>query len=174
MIRPSLDRAFRPTPALVPRSSFAQSVRAAAFGALAAVVCGCLSGCSSFERAWKKAAGAPVSQNGIAGRWTGRWESEENHHGGALRCIVTEQTNGVQLARFHARYKRLFNLTFGYTVPLETVRAGDGMDFHGVASLGWYAGGLYHYEGRANATNFFSTYSCKYDHGTFRMERPVK
>ena len=35
------------------------------------------------------------------------------------------------------------------------------------------AGGLYTYKGRATATNFFSTYSCKYDHGIFEMTRPT-
>ena len=39
-------------------------------------------------------------------------------------------------------------------------------------NLGWLAGGVYHYEGRADATNFFSTYTSKYDHGTFQMTRP--
>ena len=38
--------------------------------------------------------------------------------------------------------------------------------------LGFLAGGVYHYEGHADATNYFSTYSCKYDHGTFQMSRP--
>ncbi len=34
------------------------------------------------------------------------------------------------------------------------------------------SGGVYHYDGDATPTNFFSTYKSKYDHGTFQMTRP--
>jgi hypothetical protein len=63
-------------------------------------------------------------------------------------------------------------LSFGYTVPLQVEPATNGFKFSGQANLHWYAGGIYKYEGHADATNFFSTYSCKYDHGTFQMTRP--
>jgi hypothetical protein len=43
--------------------------------------------------------------------------------------------------------------------------------FHGEADLGW-AGGVYSYDGEANATNFFSLYRSEKDHGQFRMQRP--
>jgi len=31
---------------------------------------------------------------------------------------------------------------------------------------------VYHYDGHADTTNFFATYTSKYDHGTFQMVRP--
>ena len=129
-------------------------------------------GCSSFQREWERAATA-VPAPGIAGRWAGSWESDGNHHGGELRCLITALANDQYSARFHARYKRVFNLTFGYTVVLNAQPGTNGIDFQGSANLGWYAGGTYQYNGHATATNFHSTYSCKYDHGTFLMTRPA-
>jgi hypothetical protein len=146
-----------------------------ALRALLALLLGAtVTGCSSFQREWERAAatGPANLPKGMTGRWAGQWESDKNHHRGELRCIVTEMTNGLYSARFHARYKRVFNLTFGYTVVLEARARDDGFDFHGTANLGWYAGGTYEYKGFATATNFHSSYSCKYDHGLFQMTRP--
>jgi hypothetical protein len=61
--------------------------------------------------------------------------------------------------------------TASYTVPLSVEPQDSGSRFRGEADLGWLAGGVYRYEGHATATNFFSTYECKYDGGTFRMTR---
>lgn len=135
-----------------------------------------LTGCSTFQRDWERAgqAGQRPAPGGIEGRWEGSWRSDKNGHNGALRCVVTRLTNDVYSARFHAKYKRLCNLTFGYTVRLETATANDRTTFRGEADLGWYAGGVYRYEGHSIATNFFSTYSCKYDYGTFQMTRPAE
>jgi hypothetical protein len=131
-------------------------------------------GCSSFERAWQAAEPSPFDTNSMAGRWEGTWRSEVNGHHDRLRCLMTPSTNGVYAARFHAHYKRGIRFTYSYTVPL-TVTNGpspDTFQFHGAASLGWYAGGTYSYAGVASPTNFFSTYESKYDHGTFEMTRP--
>lgn len=141
-------------------------------GLLAALLAQLGAGCSSFNRAWDKAAALDRSAAGIEGRWVGHWESDKNGHTGALRCIVTHQSNEVYSARFHAKYKRLFNLSFGYRALLEAKSDGTVASFKGEADLGWYAGGVYRYEGHAGGTNFFSTYSCKYDHGKFIMTRP--
>jgi hypothetical protein len=126
-----------------------------------------LAGCSSFQREWKKSAERPLA--GFEGRWDGRWESAKNHHSGRLRCIITRQTNEVFAARFHAKYLGI--LSFGYTATLETKPGMHPFNFSGSADLGSFAGGIYHYEGHATQTNFFSTYSSKDDHGTFSMER---
>ena len=40
------------------------------------------------------------------------------------------------------------------------------------ADLGKLAGGVYYYEGRANATNLVSTYRSMKDHGRFELARP--
>jgi len=126
------------------------------------------SGCSSFNREWKK-----VSQNHnpgsrLEGRWEGKWISDVNHHHGRLRCIASKDGD-VYRARFHAKYLKI--LSFGYTIPLKAEAANNGYKFRGDADLGSFAGGVYHYEGHADATNFFSTYASKYDHGTFQMQR---
>ena len=43
--------------------------------------------------------------------------------------------------------------------------------FSGAEDLG-KAYGVYRYEGKATATNFYSTYKASFDHGTFQMTRP--
>ena len=107
------------------------------------------------------------ASSGLEGRWEGNWISEVNHHHGKLRCIVTKDGEVYQ-ARFHAKYLKI--LSFGYTVELRAERKDNAYKFSGEADLG-VMGGIYHYEGHADATNFFSTYSSKYDHGTFQMQR---
>lgn len=135
-----------------------------------------LAGCTSFDRDWRRAAATPPGGGRLEGRWEGEWESDVNHHRGALRCIVTPLSNEVYSARFHAKYRRLVNLTFSYTARLEARPEArpeaERVTFSGEADLGWYAGGLYRYQGHATATNFQSTYSSRYDHGTFRLSRP--
>ena len=126
------------------------------------------SGCS-FDRAWKVAATTPVPANDIQGRWQGTWVSEANAHTGKLRCLVTRLEDGKYQARYHAKYRKI--LGFGYTAALDTTQTNGSFKFTGEADLGW-AGGVYHYEGKANATNFYSTYQSKYDHGMFQMSRP--
>jgi hypothetical protein len=129
-----------------------------------------LCGCSTFNYEWRQAAKHPIAHDELSGRWDGRWVSEVNGHNGKLRCLISPPTNGQYRARFHATYLRV--LTFGYTVPLQAQKAGTEFQFQGSADLGRMAGGVYKYEGRAGGTNFFSTYSSKYDHGTFQMARP--
>lgn len=127
-------------------------------------------GCTSFNHDWKKAAAMSPPQGSMEGRWQGVWLSDVNHHTGELRCVITKREDGMYRARFHAKYNKV--LTFGYTVLLKVEPEANGSHFSGEANLGWYAGGVYHYDGHAETTNFFSTYSCKYDHGTFKMQRP--
>jgi hypothetical protein len=130
------------------------------------------SGCSTFNHAWTKAAKEPVvTTNTLLGCWEGTWLSDANGHNGNLRCIVTLKDDGTYNARFHAIYKKV--LGFGYTVPLKAAATNGVFEFNGEADLGWWAGGVYHYEGHAQDTNFFSTYRCKYDHGVFQMTRPA-
>jgi len=132
-----------------------------------------LSGCSTFEQDWRAARLIPRLEDDVAGRWEGTWRSEANGHNDQLRAIITKGSNDVYLTRFHARYKKgIFRFSFGYSVPLQVRQTNDTYQFHGEADLGWLAGGLYRYEGSATGTNFFSTYHCKYDHGTFQMRRP--
>lgn len=127
-------------------------------------------GCASFSHAWARAAEQPVPPHSLLGCWEGTWLSDANGHNGSLRCVVTQRKEGTYQARFHAIYRKV--LGFGYTVPLEVSETNGAFQFSGQANLGWWAGGVYHYEGQAQGTNFFSNYRCKYDHGTFQMTRP--
>lgn len=132
------------------------------------------SGCSSFNDDWKQAARQPASSGDLQGRWQGVWASDVTGHTDQLRCIVTKKDDGTCQAKFHAKYHQV--LSFGYTVPLKvqpSAVAGT-FQFSGAADLGWLAGGEYHYDGEADSTNFFSTYRCKYDHGTFQMTRVAR
>lgn len=84
-------------------------------------------------------------------------------------------TNGLYSARFHAKYRKgILRFTFGYTVPLTVREKEDAFQFEGESNLGWYAGGIYRYEGTVTGTNFFATYDSKYDRGIFRMTRPMQ
>jgi len=127
------------------------------------------SGCRSFDKAWKTTE-EPIAKPSILGPWNGTWTSLVNGHNGALRCVVTQDKNGNFIARFHAVYQKV--LRFGYTVPLQVTETNGAFEFRGEANLGWWAGGVYQYEGYTSETNFLSTYSCHYDHGTFQMTRP--
>ena len=152
-------------PGLLPRTWIAAACFFAVF---------LITGCSSFNRAWKKSAAIPPEANSLAGRWEGTWLSNVNGHNDQLRCLMSPVTNGIYSARFHAKYRRgILRFTFGYTAEL-TVREEEGtFQFQGESNLGWYAGGVYRYAGTASGTNFFSTYDSKYDRGFFRMTRPA-
>ena len=129
-----------------------------------------LGGCSSFNRDWKKGVSNPVQPASVAGAWDGSWLSDHNGHTGRLQCLLAENPDGTCQARFRAVYAKVIRV--GYTANFRMERATDGETrFKGSADLGWLRGGSYGYEGRIWSTNFFSTYTNKYDFGTFKMHR---
>lgn len=135
----------------------------------------CLSmfaGCSSFDKRWNETASIAVPADSIEGRWEGVWLSKVNGHTGPLRCIITKKGEHQHQAEFHAKYKRLITLSFGYTVLLKVERHGDEFRFEGEADLGWLAGGVYKYAGKATLSFLDCTYRSKRDQGTFEMRRP--
>ncbi len=141
-----------------------------AWGLLTTVIVAILgSGCSSFNRDWNRAAKQATQEDSIAGRWEGRWISDVNHHNGNLKCLMTVTNDSACVARFRATYKHVFH--FSYAVPMNLQKHFDGWEFDGQENLGALAGGVYYYEGRANTTNFYSTYRSKYDHGIFELRR---
>jgi hypothetical protein len=129
-------------------------------------------GCTTFNHEWADSAKASVPRDGLLGRWEGTWSSEVNGHTGSLRCLVSRKVDGTYKARFHAIYQKV--LGFGYTVSLNVKESNGVFHFRGQANLGWWAGGLYQYEGHAAESSFVSTYRCKYDHGTFQMSKPAQ
>ena len=145
---------------------FGRGASMCSFIALALLLCGC----SSFNREWRRAGRQPAPQDSICGRWEGRWLSDANAHSGALRCIVTAETNGIYAARFRATYMK--TLSFSYTVRLQVEQRDGNWHFLGEEDLGAIAGGVYSYVGSATPTNFQSTYDSKYDRGIFEMRRP--
>ena len=126
-------------------------------------------GCKSYNKQWKEAAAFAPSEDTFEGRWEGSWLSEHNGHSGRLRCLVSKRGDDSYEANFQAKYRKV--LTFHYPVTLHTTRDGTNIAFLGEADLGWLAGGLYYYAGRADATNFFSTYSNRFDYGTFNLRK---
>ncbi len=83
---------------------------------------------------------------------------------------MSKESDSLYRARFRATWGGLFHYT--YTAQLELQPHDIGWEFNGEADLGKFAGGVYYYEGRATATNLFSTYRSKRDRGTFDLERP--
>ena len=131
----------------------------------------CLAGCSTFQSDWKSATAQPAPAVDMTGPWEGQWKSDVNGHEGRLRCLVSRNDDQTYEARFHAKYRRI--LGFKYTVNLSVESDRDQqVVFEGEADLGWYAGGLYRYDGHADPTAFFSTYKSKADAGVFKMNRP--
>jgi len=124
-------------------------------------------GCKSYNRQWKEAAAWAAPKDTFEGRWEGSWISDHNGHSGRLRCIVSRKGDGNYEANFQAKYRKV--LTFHYPVTLRTTRDGTNVVFVGEADLGWWAGGVYHYAGRADTTSFFSTYSNRFDYGIFSL-----
>ena len=128
-------------------------------------------GCSTFNSDWKRESATRAPAHDIEGRWEGSWLSDRNGHHGRLRCLVNRLDDGSYRARFKATYWKIFR--FGYSVNLLVTREETGpFKFQGESDLGWWGGGVYHYDGRATPGDFDSTYRSKYDHGTFRMARP--
>lgn len=107
---------------------------------------------------------------GIEGRWDGKWKSGEGGHSGRLRCILSRKEGDSYLAQFRARFGKVFD--YEYAVPLKVEERDGTYRIQGEANLHWYAGGVYHYDGQATATNFSSTYRSKSYEGTFEMSRP--
>jgi hypothetical protein len=141
-----------------------------------ALVC---SGCSTFNYEWRQAAKEPAPTNDITGRWEGRWVSKSSGHTERLRALIAQADKNHYDVKFHAAYKfetlKFITAHFGYTVRMETVPdTNDLIAFRGSEDLGKLAGGVYTYEGHADAMNFFSTYKSKYDRGVFEMKRPAE
>jgi hypothetical protein len=138
----------------------------------------CVCGCSTFNYEWRKAAKKPIPTNEISGPWEGRWISRASGHNDELRALISPVDTNHYDVKFHAAYKsetfKFITVHFGYTVRMETRIATNGLAFHGSEDLGALAGGVYTYDGRADATNFFSTYKSKHDRGTFDMHRPAR
>lgn len=129
-----------------------------------------LSGCSSFNREWKTVVAEPHSTVDISGPWEGRWLSDKNGHTGRLRGVFRKTGADAYDAHFHATFWKIFRAT--YRVPLKYEESNGLFTLSGKSDLGLLSGGVYTYEAEATPNRFFSTYKCRFDHGTFEMQRP--
>ena len=129
------------------------------------------SGCSTFNHDWKVAAQNAQPVHDITGAWDGSWLSDVNGHHGRLRSLMAANGPADYTARFKARFWKIF--TAGYTVRLQARHeTNQPWQLEGEENLGKLAGGWYHYSAVATPEMFRSTYSNKYDHGTFELKRP--
>jgi hypothetical protein len=128
-----------------------------------------LSGCSTFNRDWRAASKLPNPTDTIEGRWEGNWLSDKNGHNGKLRCLMTKLPDGKYEARFHAKYMKI--LSFKTTAFFDVKKTDTNFVFSGDADLGIF--GVYSYDGTVVGEKFQCTYKCSYDHGDFKMSRPV-
>ena len=126
-------------------------------------------GCCSFERQWRQAAGHCYPSDPLAGRWEGTWESCVNGHTGSLRAIITPCNGGHYHVHFHATFAGC--IPYAYEVAMHSVREGDLHRFHGSADLGCLAGGVYQYEGEVNGDCYRARYQARKDNGIFTMRR---
>jgi hypothetical protein len=138
--------------------------------AISHVLAALVNNATDFKQRWSQRAPPPAASNGLQGRWQGEWVSEANGHRGALRCLLARGETGDYSATFHAIYAAILRVC--YTVPLRGQWGEGRLKLAGDHDLGPLAGGIYHYEGEANEREFICLYSCKYDHGSFRL-KPV-
>lgn len=130
-----------------------------------------LTGCSTtFNREYKAALAQPIPTTDIAGPWEGDWLSDKNGHTGRLRAVLRQTSGDEYEAFFHATFWKIFRAS--YRVPLKVYERNGLTVLSGEQDLGRLSGGVYEYQGQATPANFFSTYTSKYDHGTFEMKRP--
>jgi hypothetical protein len=127
-------------------------------------------GCSSFNRDWRAAGAAIAPGSGMAGRWSGTWQSAVNGHQGQLRAILTPIDEDSFHARFRARFWGI--MAYNYRLELEVQPTAPGQwNFEGDADLGWLAGGTFRCQGTASADDMQATFDSKRDHGTFTLSR---
>lgn len=128
-------------------------------------------GCSSFDRDYQAAVAQGISSDTVEGPWLGTWKSEAGHGGDELRALVAKAGPEAYRARFRAKFWGIFHTENEIDLQVTSsspVRAG------GQEDLGWLAGGLYDYQATLTPQNFTATYKSKYDHGDFRLVRPVR
>ena len=159
-----------------------------------ALLGGCSTPTSRFEKKWKTASydydrheidrrqqehREPVAAQEtrrdlvIDGPWEGKWRSSRNSHTGALRWVLTRTGPDTYAAEYHATYFWIFR--FAYSMPLRVERRDEAYNvvyFDGETNLGWLGGGKYQYSGHASADEFMCTYRSGRDYGYFEMTRP--
>ena len=157
------------------RSMCSTASRPRAHGRRLALAAGVLlAGCSSFDRDWEALGPYPGEHRDITGRWSGSWSCDETGHSGELRCLVSRLESDLCAMRYRARWGGIFTSEYTVLATVEPDEGGGGYRFGGSKDLGWLAGGLCRYDGRATATEFEATYTSSSNEGVFRMARPAE
>lgn len=155
--------------------------RPAAMCILTLLVC-CAAGGCSFDRRWRNlsrdASATPQTSSmgladPLAGRWEGKWVSEQTGHSGQLRAIVDRVDANTYHIDYDAWFFGVLRYTHGMNVTATRETGADAIRFQGEENLGSLAG-VYRYDGTADGRAFKSTYQSKDDHGTFEMKRPTE
>ena len=124
---------------------------------------------AAFHKEWEQAAGLPGSDP-VCGRWIGEWVSDKSGHRGELRCVTKPNGPKRYQAHFYATFSKWFRVS--YTTELISHQKNGVIWLNGEENLGRLAGGTYRSEGEVVGGRFVCHYSCKYDQGTFRLQRP--
>ena len=124
---------------------------------------------AAFHREWKHYELSGRRGDAIAGRWCGEWISEQSGHRGELKCVLSPVSPEVYQACFYASFSLVFRV--GYMTKLNVNRTNGRILLTGQEDLGPLAGGIYRSEGEVCERDFNCHYSCKYDHGIFRLKR---
>jgi hypothetical protein len=130
----------------------------------------CVGAGCTFNRDWRRMTAYSARTNEVTGRWIGHWRSDANNHHGQLRCILTQHSTNAYMARFRARFWKVFATS--YAVPLILTQTNDHYTFEGKANLGALGGGEYTYDGTVTPLAMESIYNSKHDYGTFVLRRP--
>jgi hypothetical protein len=132
-------------------------------------------GCSTFEKRFASASGAPAKSGSLAGAYSGRWMSSKSPGGGGnLRCILSSVDSSNYRADFHATWH---GLSSEHTVMLHTKpaasRGKSGVrEFKGTSKLHTPIGaGTYTCEGTLDFRRMQACYDATYDRGTFDLAR---
>jgi hypothetical protein len=132
---------------------------------LLALAAGCTSfGKTAFQAEWKRHRSGP--NTGITGCWAGSWQNTNNSHGGKLWAVIIQNSGTEYAARFEATWGEKSG---SFKTKLKGRQEGDDFVFEGRKRI---MGFLITTRGRANGTNFFSTYESRFDTGTFTLGRP--
>ena len=124
---------------------------------------------SAFLQQWRRYENQPPGTPGLAGRWVGEWISEANGHHGELKCVLEPVSPIVYRAHFYASFGKVFRV--GYATDLKSEQSSERILLKGEEDLGALAGGIYRCEGEMSGNQLQCRYSCKYDHGVFRLQR---
>ena len=124
---------------------------------------------SAFLGEWRRYETLKTTSQAIEGRWVGEWISESNSHRGDLKCVLAPVSTMNYRAYFYGSFAKIFRVAYATELKVEQI---DGRNIlKGEEDLGVLAGGIYRCEGEVIGNELKCHYSCKYDCGTFRLEK---